>query len=129
LFPHAQQARDVPAPGLRRKGWEVTEVEAYRTVPAGAAEGVGPDELDAASAADVITFSSPSTVTCYAQLAGGRPVPRVVACIGPVTAEAARRAGFHVDVIAAESSAAGLVDALSTQVGDAPGRTVVPPSA
>ncbi len=70
LFPRAVGARPVVAPGLRGKGWEVTEVDAYRTVPAGPAEGIGADELDAASRADVITFTSPSTVRCYAQLAG-----------------------------------------------------------
>ncbi len=113
LFPRAVGARDVVAPGLRHKGWEVTEVDAYRTVAAAGAEGVGEHELDAASAADVITFTSPSTVTYYVELAGGRRPPPVVACIGPVTAEAAARAGLHVDVVADEHSAAGLAAALS----------------
>ncbi len=122
LFPRAAGARDVVAPGLRRKGWEVTKVDAYRTVAAGDAEGIGEGELDAASAADVITFTSPSTVTCYLQLAGSRAAPPVVACIGPVTADAARRAGLHVDVVAAEHSADGLVAALSAYLG-----AVVPP--
>jgi uroporphyrinogen-III synthase len=120
LFVRAVEARDVVGPGLRTKGWDVTEVDAYRTVTAGAGAGagidIGDEELDAASGADVITFTSPSTVTGYAALAGGRRAPRVVACIGPVTAEAARRAGFDVDVVAAEHSAAGLVAALSSYV-------------
>jgi len=47
------------------------------------------------------------------ELAGGRRPPPVVACIGPVTAEAAARAGLHVDVVADEHSAAGLAAALS----------------
>ena len=117
LFPRAVHARDVVASGLRRKGWEVTEVDAYRTVPA---QGIGDQELDDASHADVITFSSPSTVTCYAELAGHRRVPSVVACIGPVTAEAARRAGFGVDVVAVEPSVGGLVAALSAHLGGPP---------
>jgi uroporphyrinogen-III synthase len=136
LFPRAVGARPVVAPGLRGKGWEVTEVDAYRTVPAGPAEGIGADELDAASRADVITFTSPSTVHCYAQLARSRGAPGVVACIGPVTAEAARGAGFHVDVVAGEHSADGLVAALVAHLAassgpgrPATGRAVLPPSA
>jgi uroporphyrinogen III methyltransferase/synthase len=124
LFVRAVEARAVVAPGLRAKGWDVTEVDAYRTVPAGAGVGagvgIGDEELDAASGADVITFTSPSTVTGYAALAGRRLPPRVVACIGPVTAEAALRAGFDVDVVAAEHSAAGLVAALSSHLSGAP---------
>jgi uroporphyrinogen III methyltransferase/synthase len=142
LFPRATEAREALAPGLRRKGWEVTEVDAYRTVPAGAAEGIGEDELTAASGSDVITFTSPSSVTHYAELAGSRPQPRVVACIGPVTADAARAAGLRVDVVAADHSVEGLVAALAAHLEPASGdesppggpgprsrRTVVPPSA
>jgi uroporphyrinogen-III synthase len=117
LFPRAVGARDVVGPGLRQKGWDVIEVDAYRTVASGEAQGVGGDALDAASRADVVTFTSPSTVTGYADLAGSRRVPPVVACIGPVTAEAARRAGFEVDVVAAEHSVEGLVAALSAFLG------------
>ena len=85
---------------------------AYRTVTAGTADGVTAVALEAAAAADVITFSSPSTVAAYLELSEGK-VPPVIACIGPVTADAARKAGLVVDVVAAEHSAAGLVEALS----------------
>jgi uroporphyrinogen-III synthase len=142
LFPRATEAREDLVPGLGRKGWEVTEVDAYRTVPGGAVDGIGEDELDAASGSDVITFTSPSSVARYADLAAGRPPPPIVACIGPVTADAARAAGFRVDVVAADHSVEGLVAALAARVEaasgddsppDGPGhrsrRTVVPPSA
>ena len=39
LFPGPPTRRDVLAAGLRAKGWEVDEVEAYRTVAAGPDEG------------------------------------------------------------------------------------------
>jgi uroporphyrinogen-III synthase len=110
----------VVAPGLRSKGWEVTEVDAYRTVPARASRN-DDDELDDVSGADVITFTSPSIVTYYAELARHRRSPPVVACIGPVTADAARRAGFRVDVVASEPSAEGLVSALGAYVTAAGG--------
>jgi uroporphyrinogen III methyltransferase/synthase len=124
LFPRALGARDVVGPGLRGRGWDVTEVDAYRTVTAGPDEGIGDEELDAAAAAEVITFTSPSTVTSYLEIAGRRRLAPVVACIGPVTADAARRAGLIVDVIAAEPSADGLVAALVAHLGAA-----APPSA
>jgi uroporphyrinogen III methyltransferase/synthase len=111
LFPRAADARDVIGPGLRAKGWEVDEVEAYRTVTARASDGATTALLEAAATADVITFGSPSAVAAYLALAGGR-VPATVACIGPVTAAAAEGAGLVVDVAAADHSAAGLVDAL-----------------
>ena len=119
LFPRAVDARDVVAPGLGAKGWDVIEVDAYRTVAAGPEQGIAEHELDMASRADVITFTSPSTATFYAQLAGRRRTPPVVACIGPITAEAARRAGFGVDVVAAEHSVDGLVAALAAHLGAA----------
>jgi uroporphyrinogen III methyltransferase/synthase len=111
LFPRSASARDVLVSGLRAKGWRVDDIEAYRTVTAGRRDGATAQAVKAAAAADVITFSSPSTVASYLELSGGK-VPGVVACIGPVTAEAARRAGLVVDLVAPEYSAGGLVDAL-----------------
>ena len=35
-----------------------------------------------------------------------------IACIGPVTAETARKAGLNVDILAEDSTAAGLVEAI-----------------
>jgi uroporphyrinogen III methyltransferase/synthase len=108
LLPRAAAARDVLPRGLSAKGWSVDVVEAYRTQP----ELPSPAELQAASAADAITFTSSSTVTNYLAVAGYRAVPPVVACIGPVTASTARDAGLHVDLVAAEHTIDGLVAAL-----------------
>ncbi len=119
LFPRADDARPVLVPGLRSLGWDVTEVVAYRTVAAvspGAAHGDEAAVLRRAAAADVVTFTSPSTVARFVELLGAQRVPPVVACIGPVTADAARRAGLVVDVTASEHSVAGLVTALAAFV-------------
>jgi uroporphyrinogen III methyltransferase/synthase len=40
-----------------------------------------------------------------------------VACIGPITADTARAAGLTVDVVAAEHTINGLVDALVGALG------------
>ena len=117
LFPRAADAREVLAAGLRAKGWEVTEVEAYRTVTAGPEDGATDAALDSASRADVLTFASPSAVASYRKLSGARPVPGVVVCVGPVTAAAARAAGFEVDVVADDHRAEGIVAALCDHVG------------
>src|SRR5690606_9795822 len=60
---------------------------------------------------DAVTLTSPSCVRSRAavlpELSGVK-----VATIGPVTADAAREAGYPVDVMAAEYTADGIVKAL-----------------
>jgi uroporphyrinogen III methyltransferase / synthase len=107
LLPRAAVARDVLPDGLRAKGWAVDVVEAYRTVPAKAPTR--------APEADVITFTSSSTVTNF--LALGLPVPSTVACIGPVTAQTAIDNGLTVDITAEEHTVEGLIDALRRSLG------------
>ncbi len=116
LVPRAAVARDVLPDGLAAKGWVVEVVEAYRTeVAAPEAEA-----LVRAAGADAITFTSSSTVTNYLALAGAAAVPPFVACIGPVTAAAARAAGIGVDAVAGRHSIDGLVDALVEGLGRVP---------
>ncbi|HLJ07395.1 MAG TPA: uroporphyrinogen-III synthase, partial [Acidimicrobiia bacterium] len=64
-----------------------------------------------------VTFTSSSTVTNYLAVAGDVPVPPVVACIGPITADTARAAGLTVGVVAAEHTIVGLVRALVDVLG------------
>jgi uroporphyrinogen-III synthase len=101
-------ARDALPGELRAKGWDVEVVDAYRTASAEPPASA----LAEAAKADAITFTSSSTVTNYLQVAGLAAVPPVVACIGPITAETARAAGVHVDVVAEEHTIGGLVAAL-----------------
>lgn len=106
LVPRAAEARDVLPEGLRAKGWDVEVVPAYRTV-----QGRPPaDDLARAAAADIVTFTSSSTVRNF--LAVCDTVPPVVACIGPVTAQTAREHGLVVDVEAEVHTLDGLLDAL-----------------
>jgi uroporphyrinogen III methyltransferase/synthase len=117
LLPRAAVARDVLPDGLRRAGYEVDVVEAYRTVR----PEPDPTLLAAVAHADAVTFTSSSTVTGFLELVGVERVPPVVACIGPVTAETAAEAGISVDVVAAEHSIEGLVSALADHFRDAGG--------
>lgn len=118
LVAQAEAARDVVAAGLAARGWDVTAVVAYRSVAA----PVDPDALDRARAADAIAFTSGSTVANYVAVAGRAAIPRVVACIGPVTADVARAHGLPVDVVADPYTIDGLVDALSTHLAAEPSR-------
>ena len=107
LIARAAEARDVLPEGLRARGWDVDVVEAYRTV-----QGTPPpDDLAAAARADVVTFTSSSTVRNF--LAVCDTVPPVVACIGPVTADTAREHGLTVHVEADVHTIDGLLAALT----------------
>jgi uroporphyrinogen-III synthase len=116
LVAQAEAARDVVVRGLSAKGWEVTAVVAYRSRPA----PVAPAALERARGADAIAFTSASTVEHYVAAAGRDAVPRVVACIGPVTADAARAQGLDVDVVAEPHTIDGLVGALAAHFAAAP---------
>lgn len=109
LLPQAAGARRVLAEGLAQRGWQVEVVEAYQTVPAQPSA----QQLADAAGADAICFTSSSTVTNYLTVAGADRVPPVVAAIGPVTAETARKSGLDVTVEATEHTIGGLVEALA----------------
>jgi uroporphyrinogen III methyltransferase/synthase len=116
LLARAAVARDVLPDGLRALGWEVDVVAAYETRPASPPD----DALDAAAAADIITFTSSSTVEHYLAIAGADRVPATVACIGPVTAATARALGLTVTIEAHVHSIDGLVDAIVDSVAEQP---------
>jgi uroporphyrinogen-III synthase len=105
---------------LRRKGWTVERVDAYRTRSA-AGVPVAARRALAAGTVDAMTFTSASTVRGFLRLAGGmfkhptmaaaRRTPRVV-CIGPVTAAEARAYGLRVHAVADPHTIEGLVAAV-----------------
>jgi uroporphyrinogen III methyltransferase/synthase len=108
LLARAEVARHVLPDGLRARGWEVDVVDAYRTVPATVTDRQRAGIADA----EVVTFTSSSTVDRFVDAVGIDAVPAVVACIGPVTAQTARDHGLSVDVVAEVHTVPGLVDAL-----------------
>ena len=89
LVARAAEARDVLPDALRERGAEVDVVALYETV----AEPLSPAQLEAALAADYVTFTSSSTVRFWCEAAGeaARRSGRLVS-IGPVTSDALARA-------------------------------------
>jgi uroporphyrinogen-III synthase len=108
LLARAEVARDVLPDGLRARGWSVDVVEAYRTVAA----AITDEERAAVRGADMITFTSSSTVEHSLAAFGAEGLPRAVACIGPVTAATGREHGLTIDVEADVHTIDGLVDAV-----------------
>lgn len=114
LLPRAETARDVIPEGLAEMGARVDVVTAYRTVTSKEDPAELFDLIDQ-NKVDVITFTSPSTVRGFVEIVGRKrklPPSVRIACIGPVTAKAAEKAGFTVDIIHGPYVIAGLVDAL-----------------
>ena len=91
-------------------------VAAYETRPAPAAAVEALARRLAAGEIDAVTFTSASTVEnlCAALGAGAAGLlgKVKVACIGPVTRDAAERLGVRVDVTASPPTVLALVDAL-----------------
>jgi uroporphyrinogen-III synthase len=117
LLPRSDIARDTLADGLTGLGAVVDSVETYRTIPA---EGdsdtirstLGHERIDA------ITFTSPSTVTNFVLMAGHGNLDELIgdaliACIGPVTAQAAVEQGFRRVVYPVVHTAEALVDEIA----------------
>jgi uroporphyrinogen-III synthase len=110
LLPRADLATEELEEALRLKGWSPVRVDAYGV---SLAESLPPEAIRALDEerVDAVTFTSPSTVDGFVRLAGAHKDPAVV-CIGPVTAEAARRAGLVVAGVAEPHTTDGLVRAV-----------------
>lgn len=109
LLPTAAEASPALEERLVASGWRVERVAAYRTMPA----ALAPETLTAVRGADAITFASGSAVRSFVERAGLDALPPVVASIGPVTSEAVRACGAHVDVEADRADVSSLASALA----------------
>jgi uroporphyrinogen III methyltransferase/synthase len=102
LIPRAAQAREILPEDLRKAGAEVDEVPAYQTVlPQAGQEEVA--ALLQEGKIDLISFTSSSTVSNFARMFPGWDLVDLlkgvtVACIGPVTAETAKKYGLETHV-------------------------------
>ena len=114
LIPRAARARDILPEGLKKQGASVDVVTAYQTIQSDRKKEELSAHIDAGEV-DVITFTSSSTVTNFVEIMGEgfiQPPHVKVACIGPVTADAAVKAGFRVDIRQEEYTMEGLVQSL-----------------
>ena len=125
LIPRAAKARDVLPEGLKKLGASVDVVTTYQTINSGRKK----EELAALiydNKVNVVTFTSSSTVTNFMEIMGHDfklPVKINVACIGPVTAAAAKKAGFKVDISQDEYTMEGLVQSLINHIKNKTHRT------
>ena len=116
FLPRSDRANQGLPPALKRHGARVTEVIAYRTLR--------PTDVDQRNlgrisevAADAVLFFSPSAVQHFAELFGGQQLRALqdklaVMAVGPVTANALRGAGVRRIVLAKETTAGSVVEAL-----------------
>lgn len=113
LLARAAEARDVIPEHLAERGAEVDVVALYETVR----EAPDPAAVEAAQAADYVTFTSSSTVRNLTEALGDRfPANARIVSIGPVTSESARAAGLEVQVEAERHDVDGLLTALLADV-------------
>ncbi len=106
LLPRAEEASDVIETFVEEKGGLCHVVPVYRT-------GLPQDRGTLPAHADVITFTSSSTVRNFIHLYGKDCLDRsLIASIGPVTSETLKRAGLRVHMEAGKYDIQGLVDAI-----------------
>lgn len=117
LLPRAEIARKELPEAISHAGGVPHEVTVYRTLPAKVIEG---ELIALKSGVDVVTFTSASTVENFIALTRqckldpfNLPKNPVFACIGPVTEQAAREAGFQSIITAKEYTTDGLLEAIT----------------
>lgn len=116
LLTRADIARPDLPEAIRAGGGVADDITAYRTLPS------QPDGKSLAAlreGVDILTFTSPSTVENFVEVvrqAGLDPLnlpgSPITACIGPITANAAAKLGFEVDIVPDEYTIEGLMDAM-----------------
>lgn len=117
LFPQAKSARKLLGEQLRHLGMRVDEVEVYRTIKVNLNHRVKEEFVERLQQQkiDVITFTSPSTVKCFLENLKHSSWREyldsvVIACIGPITAQTARKLGLQVTIEADTYTVGGLLE-------------------
>ena len=110
LILRAEEGREVLAEALSGQGTEVESVVLYRTVQ----EDLTEAELGALEGADLVTFTSASTVrNLLAALGGSSGLSgRRLASIGPITSSELAANGLTPDIEATQHDVEGLVSAI-----------------
>ena len=120
LIPRALVAREVVPDVLRAAGCEVDVVPVYETVAPPKERREALRALLEAGRVDVVMLTSSSTVTHLAELIGDDAnallAPVLLASIGPITTETARKRGLTVAVTAEVSTLPGLIAAIEAHL-------------
>jgi uroporphyrinogen III methyltransferase / synthase len=116
LIPRALVARKILPEKLREAGAEVVIPPAYESVPSLERRDELTKKLQSGEV-DCVTFTASSTVENLVRAFGVKEAARLlagtqVACIGPITADTARKHGIQVDVEAREYTILGLIEAV-----------------
>ncbi len=111
LWVKAEESREVISNGLTGQGAIVDEAIAYRTLPE-KEENLEAIARFISEGADLITFTSASTVECFLDLNVALPPGTKIASIGPVTSDTIQKRGLTVDIEAKEHTISGLVAAV-----------------
>ena len=114
LLPRSRIARKGLAAALRERGGKVIEADAYDAIPAAPQVEL----IRRASRIDIVLLTSASAVTYLVGLLSPDVRARLLeeaeaACIGPITAEAARSVGFRIGAVAREHTVRGLIDSVA----------------
>ena len=117
VVPRAEVARDALPSLLAKRGAEVEILPVYQAMCPPEAGGALL-RLFNNEGVDVITFTSSSTVYNFVRAFPEDRLPAIlgdaeVACMGPVTADTARKLGLEVSIVAREYTTHGLVQAIA----------------
>lgn len=118
LIARAEEARELLTKELTAMGAIVDVALAYRTVPE-TDDRTGARTRLTEQGADMITFTSSSTVENFLALGLPWPPGLAVASIGPITSQTARARGLAVAVEAKQYDVPGLVEAIRRHYGRA----------
>lgn len=104
-----EEASDVLTKRLREKQYRVVDIPTYRTEIMWKKRELLREMLEDV---DAVTFCSASAVSAFVQMTEGHDLVAKTICIGPVTAQAAKKAGLHIDKVAEQYDLEGVTEAL-----------------
>lgn len=105
----AEEASDVLTKRLREKQYRVVDIPTYRTEIMWKKRELLREMLEDV---DAVTFCSASAVSAFVQMTEEHDLVAKTICIGPVTAQAAKKVGLHIDKVAEQYDLEGLTEAL-----------------
>ena len=105
----AEEASDVLIKRLREKQYRVVDIPTYRTEIMWKKRELLREMLEDV---DAVTFCSASAVSAFVQMTEGHDLVAKTICIGPVTAQAAKKVGLPIDKVAEQYDLEGLTEAL-----------------